>query len=161
MDRSATASPAQGMGPTERELFHICGDVPDPSGRSGAEGFQSTLDLSKTKHGEPKIRYQDRSGQTFILTADVYKYEGAPLEVHILCPRCSTEAKPHALRITSDQKAISYEKGVMTDRGGRLNMERIECTWEIDGTKAVGIVGSSLNLCRWKVVIENNVARDV
>lgn len=146
----------------ERELFHICGDVPDPSGRSGAEGYQSTLDLSKSKFGEPKIRYTDRSGHTFLLTADVYKYEGAPLEVHILCPRCSTDKTPHALRITSDQKHIEYDPRVLLEQGGQLSVEpAIECTWELDGTKGVGRVASSMNLCRWKVVIVNNVARDV
>jgi hypothetical protein len=153
--------PTSDMGAKERELFHICGDVPDPSGQSGAMGYQSKIDLSKSKFGEPSIFYRDRAGREFDLTADVYKFEGAPLEIVLLCPRCSTEKTPHALKISSDHKRIEYDPRELVGRGGRLNVERIKCTWEIDGTKAVALVGSSLNLCNWHVVIENNVARDV
>lgn len=153
--------PTSNMGQKERELFHICGDVPDPSGQSGALGYQTKIDLSKNKYGEPTILYRARNGAEFKLTADVYKFEGAPLEIVLLCPRCSTDKHPHALKISSDHKRIEYDPRELVERGGRLNVERIKCTWELDGEKAVALVGSSLNLCGWNVVIENNVARDV
>lgn len=157
----SNASPASGMSPKERELFNICGDAPDPSGRTSARGMQSTLHLGRAKYGEPKVFYKSRGGVERLLTVDVYKVEGAPLEIFLFCPLCSTEDHPHNLRLTSDQKAIDYKVDELVHRGGRLNVsDPIGCTWEIDGTRAVGIV-STTNLCRWRVVIENNVARDV
>lgn len=156
----------------EKELVHIGGDVPDPSGTSSrARGVQTTYELERTKFGTPKVRYTDRAGNEFLLTVDVYKYEGAPLEVLMFCPQCSEKGAMHTLRISEERKHIEYDpehnpfvpwgkQGQNIQLGGRLSVERFMCTHEIDSTKAVGLV-SSANLCRWSVVIENNVARDV
>lgn len=156
----------------EKELVHIGGDVPDPTGQSSrARGVQTTYDLERTKFGEPKVRYKDRAGVEYLLTVDVYKYEGAPLEVILFCPMCSEKGAMHALRMSQGKKEIFYdpdynpmvpwgEGGRPIELGGRLSIEPFGCTHELDATKKVGVV-SSANLCRWRVIIDNNIARDV
>jgi hypothetical protein len=154
----------------DKDLVTIGGDVPDPTGQSSARGAQCSYDLERTKYGEPKILYRDRSGQQFLLTADVYKYEGAPLEMLLFCPRCSQKGAMHTLRITQDKKHIEYDPnhnpqvawgqgGRLIPLGGRLSVERFMCSHELDATKGVSVIASA-NLCRWQVVIENNIARD-
>jgi hypothetical protein len=145
---------------TERDLVHIGGDVPDPSGMSSMRGHQTTYNLERTKYGEPKVKYRDRTGQEFLLTVDVYKYEGAPMEVLLFCPNCSQKGAMHTLRITEERKHIEYDPERNVELGGRLDVERFGCSHELDAQKGVGLVSSS-NLCRWRVVIENNIARDV
>lgn len=154
-----------------KDLVHIGGDVPDPSRRSSARGHQTTYDLERTKFGEPKIFYQDRAGQQYVLTVDIYKYEGAPIELMMFCPRCSKKGAMHTLRITGEHKHIEYDpdhnpivpwgdNGRPVELGGRLSIERFKCTHELDSTKGVGFVGSA-NLCNWSVVVVENIARDV
>lgn len=156
----------------EKDLVHIGGDVPDPSGMSSrARGVETTYNLERTKFGAPKVRYRDRAGNDFLLTVDVYKYEGAPMELMLFCPMCSEKGAMHTLRLTADRKHVEYDPdhnplvpwgkgGQNIELGGRLNVEAFGCTHELDASKAVGLV-SSANLCRWRVVIDNNIARDV
>lgn len=152
---------------TVKELVDVNNDELDPMGK-GLHGASRGYELERTKFGEPKVYYRDRAGQEFILTVDVYKYEGAPMELHLFCPRCSKRGTMHNLRISQDKKQIEYDPRVTsalpdfkdTPRGGRLDVEQFMCTYEIDGTRAVGLIGGS-NLCRWSVVIDNNIAREV
>lgn len=149
---------------SERELFINEGDVADPMG-GRARGYQSTMHLEKMKIGVPKVVYK-HAGATFEITVDVYQTPGEPMELHLYCPMCSRKGAMHTLRITADKKSIQYDPadhspvGDVADRGGRLDVEAFKCTWELDGTREVSAV-SSMNLCGWSVVIENNIARNV
>lgn len=155
--------------PSKRELFHIAGDTPeavrerDPDA-PGAIKSSMTYDLASKAAGHPRIRYVARDGHEFLITCDVYQFEGEPLKLVILCPMCSTEEEAHSLNIDSDKKRVEWEPGEMPAAGGRLNVERFECTWEKNTHQDVArghegvIIGG--NRCRWRVVIENNVARD-
>lgn len=144
---------------TERELFINEGDVVDPVLGSQNRGAQSTVNLERLKLGVPKVRYTDRSGNDFIMTVDVYKTAGAPMELHMYCPRCSRKGSMHTLRIPEEKKQMTYDPKDFTDRGGRLNVERFMCTFELDSTRGVSAV-SSANLCAWTVEIVDNVARE-
>ncbi len=151
---------------TAQELVDIGGD-PDPL-ELGVKGQSHGYELERTKFGVPKVLYRDRAGQEFLLTVDVYKFEGVPMELMLFCPRCSKRGDMHNLRITQDRKAIDYDPRdnsvlpdrIGTPRGGRLDVERFTCTYELDRSRAVGIVGGT-NLCNWTVVIDNNIAREV
>lgn len=142
--------------PHREELVHLAGDpdtggmtargfeaAPDPWG-TGKVGYQQTADLTSNALGHPKIRYRD-----LVIEADVYAMPGAPMHVHIICPRCR-----NALRIPADRKRIEYDPaaGAPTD-GGRLSIETFECTWEAGAERGSG-------LCRWRVAVDDNVARD-
>jgi hypothetical protein len=151
---------------TVQELVDIGGD-PDPLDM-GVKGHSHGYELERTKFGVPKVLYRDRAGQEFLLTVDVYKYEGVPMELMLFCPRCSKRGTMHNLRITQDHKAIDFDPRdnsrlpdtLSTPRAGRLDVERFKCTYELDSSRAVGIVGGT-NLCGWSVVIDNNIAREV
>lgn len=133
-----------------RELVHLGGDVPDPSRQTDKVGFQSTIRLDKTAIGHPVIRYVDRAGHEYVLTADVYKVGDAPMKVMLFCPKCSTPSEMHTLSITQDRKKIEYEpKSGPQALGGRLSIEAFKCTWN-DGTAP----------CSWKVSVDENIARD-
>lgn len=144
---------------TARELFINEGDVVDPVLGSSARGMQSTMNLERTKLGVPKVIYRDRSGAEFIISVDVYRVPGEPMELHLYCPRCSRKGAMHTLRIAQDRKHFTYDENDFVDKGGRLNVERFTCTWELDSDKNVSRV-SSANLCGWQVVIVDNVARE-
>lgn len=156
---------------SEKDLVHIGGDVADPSGTSSARGYQTTYNLENAKIGTPQVRYRDRAGNEFLLTVDVYKHEGEPMELHLYCPQCSEKGRMHTLRITADKKHVEYELGhnpnvpwgkggALIPLGGRLSVERFRCTHELDSTRGVSVVASA-NLCNWQVVIDSNIARDV
>lgn len=133
--------------PQREELVHLAGDAPDPSG-SGLVGHQASLNLSRTALGHPKIRYRD-----LVIEADVYALPGVPMYVHILCPKCR-----HALKIAEDRKHIEYDpKAGPPQDGGRISIEAFQCTWEMDDQRQQ----FGLSLCGWKVVVDNNIARDV
>lgn len=158
--------------PQTEKLEFLAGDkvvqersYQDPNGPLG--GHQ-TVRLDKAAIGHPYVRYRDR-----VLELDVYpllgdgtQEAGAPerLEVILICPRCQ-----HELRITSDRKAIDYTPGapVLEVEGsqpswqvrGTISIERFQCTWESDTRAAV--TGHGENLCRWRVAIDKNIARDV
>lgn len=124
-----------------------------------ARGQAGQMNLTQTAFGHPFIRWND-----FLLEADVYKLDGQPMYVHIICPRCH-----NALKIDEDHKAIFYERhrapkfapflaeqGIM-DHGGSLSIEPFECTWELGPDRQHFGIG----LCRWRVAIDNNIAKDV
>jgi len=136
------------------ELVHLAGDAPDPMAdvlgfeHARGVGIQSTIRMTKQAKGHPKIRYKD-----FLLEADVYDLAGEPLWVHLICPRCH-----HALKISADKKSIDYDRAVTPELGGRLSVEPFMCTWELpEGRRQEFGIG----LCRWRVAIDNNVAKDV
>lgn len=168
------AAPA--YNPHTEELDFIAGDRPaavsqsvvDPTG--GVISGSSTVRLDKAALGHPEIRYATPT-KDYVLEADVYPLLGAAmfeeagdagaLEVILICPKCQ-----HELRITSDRKAIEFTPGAPVfdaERGmivrGTLSVERFQCTWEKDTASAV--TGHGENLCRWRAVIDKNVARDV
>lgn len=148
----------------------------DPvTGRSVAE---QTVHLDSKAIGHPKILYRAKaSGRAYVITADVYKFQGEPMKIHIMCPLCGERGVENALTINEGHKHIEYdanaplsmmlpnEQGETTlmDMGGTLSVERIGCTWEEKITAEVSRATGTLqgtNLCRWRVVIENNIAKD-
>lgn len=158
--------------PQTEKLEFLAGDkvvqertYQDPDGPLG--GHQ-TIRLDKSAIGHPYVRYRDR-----VLELDIYPLlgDGGPvggterLEVILICPRCQ-----HELRVTSDRKAIDYTPGAPElevgpggtpswQVRGTISIEAFQCTWEMD-TKAK-VTGHGENLCRWKVAIDRNIARDV
>ena len=131
--------------PEREELYHIAGNVPDPSGGSDRLGAQSSMDMTAGALAHPMIRWRDR-----VIEGDLYDM-GGKLVLHILCPRCSTPEAPHALWVREREKAMEWDPG----RG--LSVEAFECTWELPGGRKEFGVG----MCRWRVAIERNVAREV
>lgn len=143
--------------PRREELVHLAGDAPDPLAEvhgfehARGTGIASTVNLTKTAKGHPKIRYKD-----FLITADVYELAGEPMKIHLICPRCR-----HALWIRADRKHIDYDVTADVDNGGRLSVEPFMCTWELDAEPGARRMEFGLSLCKWRVAIDNNVARDV
>ena len=161
--------------PQTEELVYVAGDKPvavqnNLSARSpdprdvGLLGKSSTMRLDKAALGHPLIRYRDR-----VIEADVYPFldgdndpaaDRQRLEVILICPCCENQ-----LRVTSDRKAIEWAPGLpeIDDAGqvivrGVISIEPFQCTWEKDGKAAV--TGHGENLCRWRVGIDKNIARD-
>lgn len=136
--------------PQTEELYTICDSSPDPAG-TGLVGSHSQINLNRSALGHPKIRYRD-----LVLEADVYLAPGIPmpagqiaLEVHVYCPRCR-----HNLRITSDRKKIEFDPAAGAPQdGGRISIEAFQCTWEQEDHNGSG-------LCKTKLAVENNIARD-
>jgi hypothetical protein len=123
--------------PAREELFHVAGDAD--------HGVASTADLTKTAIGHPEVRYYGRHGD-FVLTVDVYRMPDGQLLAHLICPRCRK-----ALHIRQAAKSMEYSA---TDG---LSIEPFECTWELDGDEGRQF---GMALCRWRVGITRNVARD-
>lgn len=140
--------------PNREEIFHVAGDVPDPTG-TGLRGQQSSVNLD-TKIAEVQIRYKDT-----IIFGDVYRYPGVPLRVVLMCPRCH-----NALTITQDNKHIEYDLAAAPNIGGRISIEKFECPFEApDAGAHNNRAGSTqiitgMKMCGWKVGIDNNVAKD-
>lgn len=149
--------------PSKQEVYTIC-KSPDPTG-TGDMGFMSTirpqrLAVTLVRHGD------------LLLEADLYAAEGMPgqVEVLIFCPRCK-----HQLRIGPERKRIAFDLEATPAwvaptalalpepivAVGRLDVERFECTWELDTDKPVGVSRAGENLCRWRAAIDNNVVREV
>lgn len=133
-------------GSARRELVHLAGDADAPDGR----GLSSTHRADALKE-EVRVTYKD-----FVLTVDVYRHPGEPAQVHLICPRCR-----HQLRVTADRKAIDFEPTDNVAAGGRLSIEPFECTWEMGNDEHhQGALFAGTTLCRWKVGITNNIAKD-
>ncbi len=134
---------------------------------AGDRGMSSTTYLGQGKH-EVVVVYRD----TF-LTVDVYLVPGAAPEVWVICPNCHK-----ACRIPPGTKAVDFDPGAanpvrgqvvacgdpdlvgIADRG-RLSVEPFQCTWEVGTDRHVaGGVHTGVSLCRQKLVIEDNRARD-
>ena len=128
------------------ELYHICGDVADPSG-SGKRGVQSSMDLTKGALGHPTVVYE-HAGQRY---GSVTGRNCASAGVHLICPLCSIAERPHGLTVRQSQKQMEF-------RDGRLSVEPFGCTWETEPElrRAFGLA-----TCPWRVAIQNNIAKDV
>lgn len=144
--------------PRTEELEHIAGDPPegmyqtgqhlDPMG-TGKMGHASQMDMTKGAEAHPMIRYNQ-----FVIEADVYRVPDTDeISVVILCPRCH-----NALTISSKKKAVRFDPPSVKHPQGVLSVEPFECTWELDTQGRRMEFG--LGLCRWKVGISNNVAKD-
>lgn len=146
------------MNAPAKELYLVAGDQPDPMGGS-VRGQAGQMNLTQTALGHPFIRWRD-----FLLVADVYKIAGQPMYVHIICPRCL-----NALKIGEDHKAISYEpdrppkiapflaNAAVVNYDGSLSVEAFECTWELGPERR----NFGTGLCRWRVAIDDNIAKDI
>ncbi len=159
--------------PVDKELFHVAGDMPDPSGRR-MRGTAPGYDMTQTAIGHPMLFYRLPNGHELVLEADVYRLEGQPLYIHLLCPVCMMAGHTNALTIRENEKSLYYEpearvpippgwdeiqlrKSFPQGLGGKLSVEQIACTWEVtpELQRQFG-----LGICPWRVVIENNVIRD-
>ena len=101
------------------------------------------------------------------------------MRVQIICPRCHKHST-----IRGDVKKIQYEPKSMNPRAqlvkamagygpqeaalvaaaqfGRLSIEAFECAWEMGDDRHVpGAVHTGASLCRLKLVIDDNRAREV
>ena len=141
----------------------MAGDMPDPAG-TGLLGQAPSYRLTRSALGHPMIFWRD-----LVLEADVYALPEQPLQVHIICPCCR-----HALIIRQGNKAIYYDPkadvpippgwtaaevqmAIPGGLGGLLSVDVFACTWEAEGDLKRDF---GFSRCQWRVVIENNVARD-
>jgi hypothetical protein len=101
------------------------------------------------------------------LTVDVYALPGEAPHAILFCPRCH-----HASTIKGTEKDIEFlphEPLRIAARvppelahlnKGVFSVEPFQCSWEIDTKQAATHDIGARNLCRLKLVIERNVARD-
>lgn len=130
----------------------------DPTGYTGAVGASSGANLSKSKDCTVVVRYHD-----VLLEVDVYAFPDSPLRLNLFCPKCG-----NSLTVESDKKQLSFEKHAPQKMGdfmncGKLNVEPFMCTWERPdaGAHRPGLVAApGETLCKWKVGITNNIAKD-
>lgn len=149
----------------DREVYEVVGDT--------RRGIASTMNMANTAEAHPLVFYRDR-----VLEVDLFAMPGHPKHIHLLCPHSTDEYK-HSLRIPEERKAIDFEPDAivripsgftleaLVEAGllaagaqirGRLNVEAFGCTWEAEPELRRQF---GLSACAWRVVIENNVARDV
>lgn len=168
-DRGADLATGNPTRTPRREIVQIVGDAPDPTGLTSWRGAQSTTRLNAGKE-EVLVLYGD-----LIMTVDIYRVPDEPVLAHIFCPRC------HKLStIRGDQKVIAFDPGavnpVLQDirrmgslspeilsvmAVGRLSIEAFECTWEVgDDRHAVGGVHTGASLCRLRIAIDDNRAKE-
>lgn len=133
--------------PATESLYHIAGNVPDPSGESAQLGIQSSIDMTKSAIGHPLIRWRDR-----VIESDLYLTDGR-FVLHIICPKCSTPEAPHALYVRQEQKDMDWRPET-----GELSVEPFMCTWELPEGRRMEF---GIGMCKWRVAIEKNIARDV
>lgn len=154
----------------KRAVVQLAGDAPDPSGLTQDVGLMSTHRLTGGKQ-EALVVFGD-----LLLTVDIYAIPGEPMRLHLICPRCHK-----MLTIPGDQKRIQYEPRTLNPRFrhalamesregavafahlqfGRLSVETFECTWEItDDAHVAGAVHTGGSLCRLRLVIDDNRARE-
>ena len=132
----------------KRELVQLAGDMD--------HGMTTRTNLDVAKE-EVQVTYKGPDRE-YVLTVDVYRLPGEPVKLHLICPKCR-----HLLQVTTKRKKIEFDTRVNQELGGRLDVERFECTWENRdaGVHVPGLLAGGMTLCKWRVVIENNVARDV
>jgi hypothetical protein len=153
-DRSAI-DPNQ---PRRREVVQLAGDE--------QHGVMSTTRLDTDKI-EVLVAYRGRVGD-FDMTVDLYEIPGEPIELHIICPKCRNKS-----RITETRKTIEFDQrdirpytfvdgSRMPTNGGRLDVETFECGWEMPeaGEHKVGLRAGGITLCRMRMAIDHNVAKD-
>ena len=145
----------------KRPVVQLAGDM--------EHGLSSTTRLNTNKI-EVMVVYKAPSK---FLTVDVYQVPGEPVMVHMICPKCLKTN-----RITADRKRIEFDAAarnpvhglVLSEAGpdlaslaetGRLSVSSFECAWEVGGDKHVqGGVHTGASLCRQRLAIENNRAKD-
>ena len=149
--------------------------VTDPS-----RGHASGTDMTNSAFRKPVILWRDR-----LLTMDLYAIPGSPMYINTFCPLCEMrygkelnhsltikqEAKPFQLEADAMPHAVSKKTGMSFEEMRRyLNLptihhlqgvitfdDPIKCTWEEEPElRRAHFAG-----CQWRVVIENNIARDV
>lgn len=117
----------------------------------------SGYDLTSNKV-EVNVRY-GRYGKDLVV--DVYPDFAKPMDsrghwpvnnIHLICPRCSTDADPHALSITPANKDI-YWDAVKKE----LSVEDFGCTWELPEGRRMEF---GIGLCGWRISIDKNIAKD-
>lgn len=167
---------------TKRDIWEISGDQ--------NRGTMSGVNMTNTAICKPVVYYNSaRHGMERFLTLDVYKVEGAPMHAIVYCPLCQTRdpnnQRNMSLRICETNKKIDLDikampkfpgisnqdlikhlgLGRLDDLRGRISIEPFGCTWEEeeDVNKGGSMIGGGLisACCNWRVVIENNIARDV
>lgn len=142
-----------------RQVVHLAGDQ-DTGLRSGIN-----LSSGKTEIG---VVYGD-----LFLTVDLYTVPGEPHRLQLICPRCHKH-----LTVPGDRKAIDFEpaalnpvRSALVASGnpdlirianlGRLSVEAFECPWELgDEAHVQGGLHTGVTLCRQRLVIDKNRARD-
>jgi hypothetical protein len=168
----------------KREVVQLAGDAPDPTGMSTHTGLQSTHRLTAAKQ-EVVVVFGD-----LLLTVDIYAIPGEPIRAQIICPRCHKHStiRGDQKRIEYDPKqgnparrdilwmarsTALVDVNAMKAGGGvsalvsiadlgRLSVETFQCAWEIGDDRHVpGAVHTGASLCRLRLVIEDNRAREV
>lgn len=141
---------------TDEQLEDMFSKTPtsvDPAGLSGL-GKGGNYNVTK-QAAHPLVRWASPHGDV-LLTCDVYQYPGAPIEVHLYCPKCAAhDGSKNMLRISGDKKKVSYDPSRRQEDGGELNVERFTCSW----TPKNASYSFGINRCNWSVEISNNVAR--
>ncbi len=147
-----------GLATRKREMVQLAGDE--------QHGMQSIRRLDTAKV-EVLVAYRGRVGD-FDMTVDVYALPGEPIELHIICPKCR-----HKSRITAARKQIEFNQNDtrpytfvdgsrMPTNGGRLDVSTFECGWEMPeaGEHKPGVETLGMTLCRMRMAIDHNVAKD-
>lgn len=142
----------------KRDVVRLAGDE-----RTGLASIRSLTTLKQ----EVVVVFGD-----MFMTLDVYALPGEPTTVHLYCPRCHKHS-----RVTSDRKEIVFDPMSMNPQArkirasgntelapldmGRLSIEAFECPWEMgDDQHVQGGVHTGVSLCRMRLVIDDNVARE-
>jgi hypothetical protein len=141
------------LNPLTEELEHLAGDDPALRG-DGPLTRQGDIALTANALGKPRVRYKDR-----MIFVEVYQHPGEPMQVHWMCPRCGPLNDARMSTIRGDRKRIEYDPRRQVEDGGQLNVEAFECPWELESKGRRMDFG--LGLCGLKLVIDNNIAREV
>jgi hypothetical protein len=151
-----------------KSIVQIAGDAPDPTGITAHRGALSTTRLTAGKE-EVIVVFGD-----LLMTVDIYAIAGEPTKVHLYCPRCHK-----LLTVSQERKAIEYDAAAPNPAcarvramgvppqvwqqaaQGRLSIEAFSCPWEVgDAPHVAGALHTGVSLCRQRLVIDNNLARD-
>ncbi len=170
IDRGLHGDPGRISARNHHEMVQLAGDAPDPTGSSDGCGLLSTHRLTAGKQ-EVAVIYGD-----LFLTVDIYAVP-EPMKIHIICPRCHKQSI-----IRADRKRVDFDPGELNPRFkqilqvahraelpelanlefGRLSIEAFMCAWEIgDDPHVAGGTHTGGSLCRLRLAIENNRAREV
>lgn len=164
---------------TVLETFHVAGDKLDPSG-TGMRGVAPGYRFTQSAVGHPVCHYSFGPGNMMLVTLDVYALPEQPMYLHLICPHCYLRGMTNAIRITADQKGMSYDPKAFAPNfpglsdakmaqlcpqgtGGLLSVEPFQCTWEWDGQQRVdkNSVLAQTTLCDFHVAIDKNVLRRI
>jgi hypothetical protein len=155
----------QGINLSDPGVQDLLGDAAPSRLASGRPGKELVQLAGDPDHGMTVSHHLDRGKREvlvaykdLVLTVDIYEMAGEPLKVHLICPRCH-----HQLQVTSDRKKIEYDpRAGDPKKGGRLSIEPFECTWELPtaGKHVPGLLAGGMSLCKLKLAIDHNVAKD-